>query len=367
MHIYIHTYIHIYIYVYTYMYISMYIHIYIQVPSANPPPCLRCLVVWLNGWLIVWLFGWALMYLANQPFIKIEQKIKHKSTNLGSQIHQLGAQNRSQEASWRGPGGLLGRVLGALGGSGGPLGPKMAPRASKNTKNKSFDPLLGAILGPKIDENRSQEPSERWSFFWLIWRSILGAIWCQLGPILAPKTLPKWHQVGSKIDPSLSVDLRGVFWWILDRFLLNFVHNITWPRARLYCKTQWFFNIFDFLLLCCLDDLLIDFLLIFDRFWSRKSSKHLSKIDKKRYQTSNAILDGFWKALGAILGRFWAQVGGQNGAKLAPKSEKWDTQDDVKKWALKHECKITRDHAAQGGGVPINNTIQSLQGAVMGP
>ena len=48
------------------------------------------------------------MYLANQPSIKIEQKIKHKSTNLGSKIHQLGAQNRSQEASWR----RLGRVSG---------------------------------------------------------------------------------------------------------------------------------------------------------------------------------------------------------------------------------------------------------------
>ena len=90
--------------------------------------------------------------------------MNHKSTNLGSKIHQLGAQNRSQEASWRGPGGLLGRVLRALGGpggSGGPLGPKMAPRAKKRAKSENFDPLLGAILGPKIDENRSQERSER--------------------------------------------------------------------------------------------------------------------------------------------------------------------------------------------------------------
>ena len=36
-------------------------------------------------------------------------------------------------------------------------------------------------------------------------------------------------------------------------------------------------------------------------------------------------------ALGAILGGFWAQVGGQVGAKLAPKSEEMGYQDDVKK------------------------------------
>ena len=36
-------------------------------------------------------------------------------------------------------------------------------------------------------------------------------------------------------------------------------------------------------------------------------------------------------ALGSIFGRFWAQVGGQVGVKLAPKSEKMGYQNDVKK------------------------------------
>ena len=36
-------------------------------------------------------------------------------------------------------------------------------------------------------------------------------------------------------------------------------------------------------------------------------------------------------ALGSIFDRFWAQVGGQVGAKLAPKSEEMGYQDDVKK------------------------------------
>ena len=50
-------------------------------------------------------------------------------------------------------------------------------------------------------------------------------------------------------------------------------------------------------------------------------------------------MDGFWKALGPILERFWAQVGGQVGAKLAPKSEKLELQDDVKKTSKKRSDK----------------------------
>ena len=42
--------------------------------------------------------------------------------------------------------------------------------------------------------------------------------------------------------------------------------------------------------------------------------------------------DGSWKALGAILGGFWFQVGVQGGAKLAPKSEKWESKNAFKKW-----------------------------------
>ena len=45
-------------------------------------------------------------------------------------------------------------------------------------------------------------------------------------------------------------------------------------------------------------------------------------MDPKSHKKEDAILDGSWRALGAILGGFWFQVGGQVGAKLAPKSEK---------------------------------------------
>ena len=60
-------------------------------------------------------------------------------------------------------------------------------------------------------------------FFGSNWGSIFGQIWCQLGPILDPKTFPKGGQVGSKIDPSWGVDLGFAFEWILGQFLLIFL------------------------------------------------------------------------------------------------------------------------------------------------
>ena len=64
-------------------------------------------------------------------------------------------------------------------------------------------------------------------------------------------------------------------------------------------------------------------------------------------------------ALGAILGRFWAQVGGQVGAMLGRKSEKWRLQDDVEKCVVQNERRCTLLYATvrkPGGGVPYNNT-----------
>ena len=100
-------------------------------------------------------------------------------------------------------------------------------------------------------------------------------------------------------------------------------------------KTNGFLSFFTFWLLGCWNDFMVDFWLILDGFWDRKSIKDRSKIDQKSNQKSDAILDRFWMALGSIFDRFWAQVGGQVGAKLAPKSEKWGPQDDVNKHARK--------------------------------
>ena len=47
------------------------------------------------------------------------------------------------------------------------------------------------------------------------------------GPHLVPQTFPKQSQVCSKIDENWSINLRAVFGWMLDRFLLIFVDNIT--------------------------------------------------------------------------------------------------------------------------------------------
>ena len=116
----------------------------------------------------------------------------------------------------------------------GPLGelwrPSWPQEQKKCVRPPFVPPLLGAKLEPKIDQNRSQERSKRRSFFWLIWRSIFGAIWCQLGPILAPQSPPKWGQVGSQIDASWGVDLKAVFERILVQFLLTFLRQHTWPK-----------------------------------------------------------------------------------------------------------------------------------------
>ena len=66
-------------------------------------------------------------------------------------------------------------------------------------------------------------------------------------------------------------------------------------------------------------------------------------------------------ALGAILGRFGAQVGGQVGAKLGRKSEKWMLQDDVKKSVVKNLCECTPMYAGRDGGVPYNQSIKHSQ------
>ena len=83
---------------------------------------------------------------------------------FGSNLVPFGPLKVLKSKGWGVPRGLLGGSWGLLAWSWGPLNPKMAPRAKKTPKNQSFDPLLGAILGPKIDQNRSQERPEMLSF-----------------------------------------------------------------------------------------------------------------------------------------------------------------------------------------------------------
>ena len=66
---------------------------------------------------------------------------------------------------------------------------------------------------------------------------------------------------------------------------------------------------------------------------------------------------------------FWAQVGGQVGAKLGRKFEKWRLQDDVKKCVVQNERNCTQVYVSGrklGGGVPYNQSIKHSQDNTMG-
>ena len=63
----------------------------------------------------------------------------------------------------------------------------------------------------------------------------------------------------------------------------------------------------------------------------QKSTQEAPKIDKKGYSKHDASWLGIWSPLGTVFGGFWAQLGSQDGPKLAPKSGKLGSQDDVKK------------------------------------
>ena len=74
---------------------------------------------------------------------------------------------------------------------------------------------------------------------------------------------------------------------------------------------------------------------ILDRFWGGKSTKLDQKSIKKWIKNKMRFGIDFGWLLDRFLIGFWAQVGGQVGAKLAPKSEKWEPQDDVNKYTQK--------------------------------
>ena len=109
----------------------------------------------------------------------------------------LGASWGSLGGGFGALGGVLGGSWGLLGGSWGHLGPKRPPRGKKKPKSESFDPLLGAILGPKIEKNRSQERSKRCSFF----DHFLDRVLKRFCANLAPTWRPKPSQNGAKLAP----------------------------------------------------------------------------------------------------------------------------------------------------------------------
>ena len=122
------------------------------------------------------------------------------------------------EALWEGLWEASGRVLGPSWLQDGPKSRKVAdrtPTGPPKIESKSIKSLPKAI--------------QKVIIFLIIFGSTFEAICCQLGSNLAPKTLPKWNQVGYKIDASWGVDLRAVFEGLLAQILLTFYLNMAWP------------------------------------------------------------------------------------------------------------------------------------------
>ena len=134
---------------------------------------------------------------ARQTNIKICLKIIEICSKNHPNIDQHWSKNRPkwvQKSTKIGPKALLES-------SGGHLGPKMAPRANIGSKTWFVGPPWTSKLEAKIHQKSVRSWSKMWWLFYLFFGSIFGAIWCQLGSNLAPKTLPKWSQVGFKSHP----------------------------------------------------------------------------------------------------------------------------------------------------------------------
>ena len=198
----------------------------------------------------------------NQKLSKNQSTLVQKSTKIGPKIGPKIDQNRSQ--------GSLGRVLGAI----------LAPRWPKRPQDPSKEPPekikkrgLGPKILPKSIKNRAKIDLKSNHFFdRCVYRCLV-----DFGANLGAKTLPKWSQVGvQKPSNRQSSDITKTL------------------------KNQLFFKLFG-------------------GFGVPSWSQNRSKIRSKRYLKQDGILNGFWMALGSILGRFWRPSWDQVGSKIGPK------------------------------------------------
>ena len=127
-----------------------------------------------------------------------------------------------------------------MGASWAPNCPKRVPRVKMNSKTKHFHPTLGCQVGAKIEPKSILGRSKRLSFFVSLFGSTFEASWCQLGSNLAPKALPKWSQVGCKIDIKCTSKLHGfrTSFWVGSWMLLGSFSEALWrpkstPRASI--------------------------------------------------------------------------------------------------------------------------------------
>ena len=174
------------------------------------------------------------------------------------------------------------RLLGA-GGSWGHLGPKRARIGKQVAKSWFVEPPWPPQLGLKILQ-KSVPGATRNVINFLIdlkidsWSDLVPS-WPHLGPQNPPKMETSWIQNWCKLECWFA----GCFFMDLGPFFIKFSiqrNMAEVPKVQYVCH---FWHFFDFLL-CCLNDWLIDFWLIFDRFGARKSSKNLSKMDQKSDQ-----------------------------------------------------------------------------------
>ena len=90
-------------------------------------------------------------------------------------------------------------------------------------------PILVRFWTRKSVQNRSQEgPESCWKSLSFLHafgnpqKSIFWPTWLQLGPNLAPKTVPSWSQNSTKIGPKTVSEARSAPEPILGRFLIDF-------------------------------------------------------------------------------------------------------------------------------------------------
>ena len=150
-----------------------------------------------------------------------------------SKIHQKSIKNQWKWGPWGHPGATLG-VFGVMLVESDEFWPHFGrffftfrSQMAQDAFKMGSWAVLGSKLGLKMGQNRSRERSETLSIRWSIWRLIFEAIWSEFGSILGSKNLPKWSQVGCKIDPSLVLIWELFLKGFRYHFLLNFVHNIT--------------------------------------------------------------------------------------------------------------------------------------------
>ena len=234
-------------------------------------------IEWLINSLVVW---WSVDRLV----ARVVARVIPKSSENQPKIFQKSIKNLSKMV----PKSIKIGSQSCLGGVLGHLGPKMAPRwpqePPKPRKSIFGPPSWGPFWEPKLIKIGFKSDPKGDRFYDRFEDRFLE----RLGANLSPSWPPKPFQNGTKFAPK-SMQVGVLIWELfLEGCWLNFHWFFTtiWHgrSSKNLKKPIVFLMFFNFWLLCCWDGLLIDFWLIFGRFWGRKSTKNRLKINQKRYQ-----------------------------------------------------------------------------------